>query len=206
MPSWNEVLLELQKSPRKDAIDYIRRKYLRKLFEHTGRNVIAYYSGFLQKPRTNQIPINDNDKNGFMTTVHSYTNDQRILDLPHEDLRRARAAAMSIIPTSSGAAKTVTKIIPELEGKIDGIAMRVPTSTVSVVDFICNVSKKTNIIEVAEAFKKMAEGKMKNILAVSNEPLVSIDYKKNPYSSIVDLPLLMVKDDLIKVVAWYDNE
>jgi glyceraldehyde-3-phosphate dehydrogenase type I len=145
-------------------------------------------------------------KNGFMTTVHSYTNDQRILDLPHEDLRRARAAAMSIIPTSSGAAKTVIKIIPELEGKIDGIAMRVPTSIVSVVDFICNVSKKTNEIEVTEAFKKVIEGKMKNILAISNEPLVSIDYKKNPHSSVVDLSLLMVKDDLIKVVAWYDNE
>ncbi|MFH1838655.1 MAG: type I glyceraldehyde-3-phosphate dehydrogenase [Candidatus Kuenenbacteria bacterium] len=145
-------------------------------------------------------------KNGFMTTVHSYTNDQRILDLPHEDLRRARAAALNIIPTTTGAAKTVIKIIPELEGKIDGIAMRVPTPTVSIVDFICNVSKKTNVLEVTEIFKKIAKGKMKNILAVSNEFLVSMDYKKNPHSTIVDLPMLMVKDDLIKVVAWYDNE
>lgn len=152
--------------------------------------------------------LNDNFKikNGFMTTVHSYTNDQRILDLPHEDLRRARAAAMSIIPTSTGAAKTVTKIIPELEGKIDGIAMRVPTSSVSIVDFICNVSRYTNTVEVIETFKKAADEKMKNVLTVSNEPLVSIDYKKNSYSAIVDLPMLMVKDDLIKVVAWYDNE
>ncbi|PKL72598.1 type I glyceraldehyde-3-phosphate dehydrogenase [Candidatus Kuenenbacteria bacterium HGW-Kuenenbacteria-1] len=152
--------------------------------------------------------LNDNFeiKNGFMTTVHSYTNDQRILDLPHEDLRRSRAAAMSIIPTTTGAAKTVTKIIPELNGKIDGIAMRVPTSNVSIVDFVCNVSKKTNSSEVIEAFKKASKEKMKNILAVCDEPLVSVDYKKNSNSAIVDLPMLMVKDDLIKVVAWYDNE
>lgn len=152
--------------------------------------------------------LNDNigiDK-GFMTTVHSYTNDQRILDLPHSDLRRARAAAISIIPTSTGAAVAVTEAIPELKGNLDGIAMRVPTSIVSIVDFIAIVKKDTTVEEVNELFKKAGKGSMKGILDVSEESLVSIDYKGNPFSSIVDLPLTKVNKNLVKVSAWYDNE
>jgi glyceraldehyde 3-phosphate dehydrogenase len=145
-------------------------------------------------------------ENGFMTTVHSYTNDQKILDLPHKDLRRARAAAINIIPTTTGAAKTVAKTIPELEGKLDGIALRVPTPTVSIIDFICTVKKSVSIGEVNNLFREASEGKMKGILAVSDEPLVSMDFKGDPHSSIVDLSLTMVKDNLVKVVAWYDNE
>jgi len=152
--------------------------------------------------------LNDNigiDK-GFMTTVHSYTNDQRILDLPHSDLRRARAAAISIIPTSTGAAVAVTEAIPELKGNLDGIAMRVPTSTVSIVDFIAIVKKDTTVEEVNELFKKASKKGMKGILDVSEEPLVSVDYKGNPLSSIVDLPLTKVNKNLVKISAWYDNE
>jgi glyceraldehyde 3-phosphate dehydrogenase len=144
---------------------------------------------------------------GFMTTVHSYTNDQRILDLPHKDLRRARAAAMNIIPTSTGAARAIGKIIPELDGKLDGIAMRVPTSTVSVLDLIVEVQKPTTKEAVNEAFKKAAAQKnFKGILRVEEEPLVSSDFKQDSYSSIVDVEETMVKDNLVKVVGWYDNE
>lgn len=143
---------------------------------------------------------------GFMTTVHSYTNDQRLLDLPHKDLRRTRAAAINIIPTTTGAAKTVIKTIPELKDKLDGIAMRVPTPTVSVVDFIALVSKATDINEVNEVFKKQATSQLKGILGVTEESLVSMDFKGDSRSAIVDLPLTMVKDNLVKVVAWYDNE
>jgi len=145
-------------------------------------------------------------ENGFMTTVHSYTNDQRILDLPHKDLRRARAAAINIIPTTTGAAKTVAKAIPELEGKLDGISLRVPTPTVSIIDFICTVKKPASIGEVNNLFMKASQGELKGILAVSDEPLVSMDFKGDPNSSIVDLALTMVKDNLVKVVSWYDNE
>jgi len=145
-------------------------------------------------------------KYGFMTTVHSYTNDQRILDLPHKDLRRARAAAQNIIPTTTGAAKTVAKCIPELEGKLDGIALRVPTPVVSITDFVCAVLKPTNVKEANKLFTDAANGKLKNILAATNEQLVSMDFKGNSNSSIVDLPLTMVKENLVKVVAWYDNE
>ena len=143
---------------------------------------------------------------GFMTTIHSYTNDQRILDLPHKDLRRARAAGQNIIPTTTGAAKTVAKCIPELNGKLDGLAMRVPTATVSLADFVCTVKKATNIAEVNKFFIAAAKGKLKGILDVSAEPLVSMDFKGNVNSSIVDLPLTMVKDNLVKIIAWYDNE
>ncbi|KKS69406.1 MAG: NAD-dependent glyceraldehyde-3-phosphate dehydrogenase [Parcubacteria group bacterium GW2011_GWA1_42_7] len=143
---------------------------------------------------------------GFMTTVHSYTNDQRILDLPHKDLRRARAAAQNIIPTTTGAAKTVGKVIPELEGKLDGLAMRVPTPVVSITDFVCIAKKSTNREEVNNFFIDAARGDLKKILAVSEEPLVSSDFKGNSHSSIVDLPLTIVKDNLVKIVAWYDNE
>jgi glyceraldehyde 3-phosphate dehydrogenase len=143
---------------------------------------------------------------GFMTTVHSYTNDQRILDLPHNDLRRARAAGVNIIPTTTGAAKTVEKAIPELNGKLDGIAMRVPTPTVSITDFVCIVAKPTNKEEINKFFIEEAQGKLRGILDVSNEYLVSMDFKGNSNSSIVDLPLTMVNGNLVKVVSWYDNE
>jgi glyceraldehyde 3-phosphate dehydrogenase len=144
---------------------------------------------------------------GFMTTCHSYTNDQRVLDLSHKDLRRARAAALNIIPTSTGAAKAIGKVLPELEGILDGIAFRVPTPTVSVVDLICLVKKDTDVKQVNEAFKKAAETKeFQGIFKVEEAPLVSSDYIGNPYSAIIDAPLTMVKNNLVKVVAWYDNE
>lgn len=151
--------------------------------------------------------LNENFKiiKGFMTTSHAYTNDQKILDLPHKDLRRARAADLNIIPTSTGAAKSIGRVIPELEGKLDGIALRVPIPTVSILDLICEVEKKTSVEEVNSAFKKAVE-KMKGILAVEEAPLVSSDYIGNTYSATVDLPLTMVKDNLVKVFAWYDNE
>jgi len=144
---------------------------------------------------------------GFMTTVHSYTNDQRILDLPHKDLRRARAAALNMIPTSTGAARAIGKMIPELNGKLDGIAIRVPTPTVSVLDLVVEVSRLTTKEEVNEAFKKAANSKgFKGILRVEEDPLVSMDFKGDSYSSIVDIEQTMVKDNLIKVIGWYDNE
>jgi glyceraldehyde 3-phosphate dehydrogenase (phosphorylating) len=145
--------------------------------------------------------------NGFMTTVHSYTNDQNILDLPHKDLRRARAAAMSIIPTTTGAAKATSLVIPEVKGKIDGVALRVPTADVSVVDLTCTVKKSTSIEEVNAAFKEAAAGSLKGILAVSDEPLVSADYIGNLMSSTVDLALTNVLEGtLVHVSSWYDNE
>ncbi|MCX7920315.1 MAG: type I glyceraldehyde-3-phosphate dehydrogenase [bacterium] len=146
-------------------------------------------------------------KKALMTTIHAYTNDQRILDLPHKDLRRARAAALSMIPTTTGAAKAVALVMPELKGKFDGFAMRVPTPTVSVVDLVAEVEKSTTVEEVNTAFKSAAAGPLKGILEVSELPLVSIDFKKNPASSIVDLPSTMVNNGtLVKVISWYDNE
>ncbi len=153
--------------------------------------------------------LNDNFKikKGFMTTVHSYTNDQKILDLPHKDLRRARAAGLNIIPTSTGAAKAIGKMIPELNGKLDGIAMRVPTPTVSVLDLIVEVGKPTTKEEVNKAFADAAATEnFKGILRVEEQPLVSMDFKGDTYSAIIDLEETMVKDNLVKVVAWYDNE
>ena len=147
---------------------------------------------------------------GFMTTIHAYTNDQKILDLPHSDLRRARAAAMSIIPTSTGAAKALKLVIPDLAGKFDGYSLRVPISTVSVVDFTAQIEKPTTTDELRQAFRDAATGPLKGILAAIEEPLVSIDYKGDPHSSSIDLPFTSVlgkdKSDFIKVVAWYDNE
>jgi len=144
---------------------------------------------------------------GFMTTVHSYTNDQSILDLPHKDLRRARAAAMSIIPTTTGAAKATALVIPELKGKIDGIALRVPTADVSVVELICEVAKPVTVDEVNGAFRTAAAGALRGVLAVSDEPLVSIDYVGNVSSSTVDLLSTAVTDGtLVHVSSWYDNE
>ena len=145
--------------------------------------------------------------NGFMTTVHSYTNDQNILDLPHKDLRRARAAALSIIPTTTGAAKATSLVIPEVKGKIDGVALRVPTPDVSVVMLTATVQKKTTVAEVNAAFCAAAEGALKGVLAVSDEPLVSTDYIGNLASSTVDLQSTNVVDGtLVNVTAWYDNE
>jgi glyceraldehyde 3-phosphate dehydrogenase len=146
-------------------------------------------------------------KKGWMTTIHSYTNDQQLLDLPHKDLRRARAAALSMIPTTTGAAVAVGEVLPELKGRLDGFAMRVPTPNVSVVDLNVIVEKKTTGEEVNAALTAAAEGSLKGILAVSTEDLVSIDFKGSSYSSIVDAPYTKVMDgDFIKVLSWYDNE
>ena len=145
-------------------------------------------------------------KHGLMTTIHSYTNDQKLLDLPHKDLRRARAAALSMIPTSTGAAKAIGLVLPALKGKMDGIAIRVPTPNVSVVDLVVEVEKPASKEEINEAFKKAAAGPLKGILEYSEEPLVSIDFKGNPHSSILDAPLTAVHGTMVKVLAWYDNE
>ncbi|MDP1547798.1 MAG: type I glyceraldehyde-3-phosphate dehydrogenase [Anaerolineales bacterium] len=148
---------------------------------------------------------------GFMTTIHAYTNDQKILDLPHSDLRRARAAAMSIIPTTTGAAKAISLVIPDLKGKFDGYALRVPVSTVSIVDFTVELEKETTTEELRELFRNAAkEPRFKGILQAVDEPLVSIDYKGDPHSSSIDLQFTMVlgkeKSNFVKVVTWYDNE
>jgi glyceraldehyde 3-phosphate dehydrogenase len=144
---------------------------------------------------------------GWMTTIHSYTNDQNLLDLPHKDLRRARAAALSMIPTTTGAAKAVGEVLPALKGKLDGFAMRVPTPNVSVVDLAALVSRKTTADEVNAAFKAAAAGPLAGILAVEDAPLVSIDFRANPNSSIVDAAYTKVMDgDFVKVLSWYDNE
>jgi glyceraldehyde 3-phosphate dehydrogenase len=146
-------------------------------------------------------------KKAWMTTVHAYTNDQNLLDLPHKDLRRARAAAMSIIPTTTGAAKAVGEVLPALKGKVDGISMRVPTPNVSVVDLVALVEKKATGEEVNAALKAAADGPLKGIMQFVTEPLVSIDFRGNPHSSIVDAAYTKVMDgDFVKVLAWYDNE
>lgn len=143
----------------------------------------------------------------LVSTVHSYTNDQQLLDLPHKDLRRARAAALNIIPTSTGAAKAVSLVIPELKGKFDGIAMRVPTPTVSIIDFTADVEKTVTKEELIAAFEEAANGRMKGYLGVSHEPLVSMDFKGNPLSSIVDAEFVQViGGNMIKILSWYDNE
>ncbi len=143
---------------------------------------------------------------GFMTTVHAYTNDQRILDLPHKDLRRARAAAMSMIPTTTGAAVAVGVVLPQLKGKLDGLAVRVPTPDVSLVDLVVQVSKETSVEEVNGALKEAEEGELKGVLRYCDEPLVSIDFMGDPHSSIVDALSTHVNGDMVKVLAWYDNE
>lgn len=153
--------------------------------------------------------INDNFRiiKGFMTTVHAYTNDQRILDLPHKDLRRARAAGLNIIPTTTGATKVIGRIIPELDGKLNGIALRVPISAVSLVDLICELEKKVTAKDINNAFKKASESnKSKGILATEEIPLVSTDYIGNSFSAIIDTSLTIANDNLVKIVAWYDNE
>jgi glyceraldehyde 3-phosphate dehydrogenase len=145
-------------------------------------------------------------KRGVMTTVHAYTNDQNILDLPHKDLRRARAAAMSMIPTTTGAAKATSLVIPEVKGKIDGMAFRVPTPDVSVVDLTAELEQEVTARQVNDALRAAAEGKLKGILGYEETELVSIDYTGNPNSSIIDAPSTSVVAGLVKVVAWYDNE
>ena len=146
-------------------------------------------------------------RRGWMTTVHAYTNDQKLLDLPHSDLRRARAAAVSMIPTTTGAALAVGQVLPELKGKLDGIAMRVPTPNVSVVDLVAEVEKPATAEQVNEAFESAANGRLTGILHLSKDPLVSIDFKGNPHSSIVDAAYTKVMDgNFIKVLSWYDNE
>lgn len=143
---------------------------------------------------------------GLMTTVHSFTNDQRILDLPHKDMRRARAASMSIIPTTTGAAKAVGLVLPQLKGRLNGMAMRVPTPNVSVVDLTVEVKQPATVESVNAALKKAADGSLQGILDYSDQPLVSRDYNGDPHSSIVDALSTMVVDNMVKVVAWYDNE
>jgi glyceraldehyde 3-phosphate dehydrogenase len=146
-------------------------------------------------------------RSGSMTTIHSYTNDQKLLDLPHKDLRRARAAALSMIPTSTGAAKAVHLVIPELKGKLDGFAMRVPTPNVSVVDLVAFVEKSTSVEEVNGAMKRAADGPMKGILGYSEAPLVSADFRGDERSSIVDAPLTrVIGGNCVKLISWYDNE
>ncbi|HVG17772.1 MAG TPA: type I glyceraldehyde-3-phosphate dehydrogenase, partial [Blastocatellia bacterium] len=146
-------------------------------------------------------------RKGLMTTVHSYTNDQQLLDLPHKDLRRARAAALSIIPTSTGAAKAIGLVLPELKGKLDGISLRVPTPNVSIVDLVAEVEKTTTKEEVNAAMKRAADGPLRGILQYSEEPLVSVDFRKNPNSSILDAPYTSVLEgNMVKLLSWYDNE
>lgn len=146
-------------------------------------------------------------KRGLMTTIHSYTNDQRILDTPHKDLRRARAAALSIIPTTTGAAKAVAKVLPDLEGKLNGFALRVPTPNVSITDLVAELEVTATKEEINDAFREAAQGSLKGILGVSDLPLVSCDFNGDPRSSIVDADLTMIMDgNMVKVVSWYDNE
>jgi glyceraldehyde 3-phosphate dehydrogenase len=146
-------------------------------------------------------------KRGFMTTVHSYTNDQVILDAQHSDLRRARAGALNIIPTTTGAARAVALVIPELQGKFDGFALRVPTPTVSIIDFVAELDKSTSVEDLNSTFKNAAEGDLAGILDYTDEPLVSSDFRMDPHSAVVDgISTMVLGDNLVKVIAWYDNE
>lgn len=144
---------------------------------------------------------------GLMTTIHSYTNDQRLLDMPHKDLRRARAAAVSMIPTTTGAAKAVALVLPQLQGRLNGMSLRVPTPVVSCTDLVCEVARDVTAEEVNEALKKASENELKGLLGYCEEPLVSIDFKGDPRSSIVDsLSTMVINKRLVKVLSWYDNE
>jgi glyceraldehyde 3-phosphate dehydrogenase len=158
-------------------------------------------------PLAKVIDENFGIERGLMTTIHSYTNDQKILDLPHKDLRRARAAAVSMIPTTTGAAKAVSLVLPQLQGKLNGMAIRVPTPAVSLVDVVFELKQETSKEEVNETLKRAAEGDLKGILGYCDEPLVSVDFKQDPRSSIVDAQSTMVMEgNLLKVLSWYDNE
>jgi len=178
-------------------------------YDHEKHNIISTASCTTNCVAPVAKVLNDNfglDR-GFMTTAHAYTNDQRILDLVHKDLRRARAAALSIIPTTTGAAVAATLALPELKGRMDGIALRVPVPNVSVVDLTATLKKSTTKEEVNAAFKKEAEGRLKGILAYIELPLVSADFNGDPHSAIVDgLSTMMLGGDMVKVLAWYDNE
>jgi glyceraldehyde 3-phosphate dehydrogenase len=144
---------------------------------------------------------------GLMTTVHSYTNDQKILDVPHDDIRRARAAALNMIPTTTGAAKAVALVLPHLKGKLNGLSIRVPTPTVSIVDLVVELEKSTSIEEVNKVLKEASEGDFKGILGYTDEALVSSDFRQDPHSSVVDGSCIMVVgENMVKVLAWYDNE
>jgi glyceraldehyde 3-phosphate dehydrogenase len=143
---------------------------------------------------------------GFMTTIHAYTNDQRVLDLPHEDIRRARAAAINLIPTSTGAARAIGVVMPELKGKVDGMSMRAPVPTGSVTDLVCQVGRETSVDEVKEAFRAAASGPLEGYLQYTEDPIVSSDIKRSPYSCIFDSELTMVHGNMVKVFGWYDNE
>jgi glyceraldehyde 3-phosphate dehydrogenase len=143
---------------------------------------------------------------GFMTTIHAYTNDQRLLDLPHDDLRRARAAALNLIPTSTGAARAIGLVMPELKGKVDGMSMRAPVPDGSIVDFVARVAKETTVEEVNEVFRAAAAGALKGILAYTDEPIVSSDVVGSPFSCVFDSELTMVSGSLVKIFGWYDNE
>ena len=176
--------------------------------EYSGESIISNGSCTTNclAPMIKVLDDNFGVEKGFMTTTHSYTNDQRLQDLPHDDLRRARAAALNIIPTTTGAAKTVAKAIKHLDGQLDGISLRVPTPVVSIVDFICILKKETTAEEINEAFRQAAREGLKNILDATDEELVSMDFKMNPMSTIIDLSLTMINGTLAKVVGWYDNE
>ncbi len=178
-------------------------------YEPANHNVISCASCTTNclAPMAKVIDENFGIVSGTMTTIHSYTNDQSILDLPHKDLRRARAAALSMIPTTTGAAKAVGLVLPQLKGKVDGFSVRVPTPDVSLTDFVCVVKKETTVEEVKAALKKASETNLKGILGYSEEPLVSVDYIGNTHSSIIDADCtLVINKNMLKVVSWYDNE
>ncbi len=180
-----------------------------KEYDHEKHNIISNASCTTNclAPVVKVLHENFKIQRGLMTTVHSYTNDQQILDLPHKDLRRARAAGLSIIPTTTGAAKAVTLVLPELKGKLNGFAMRVPTPNVSVVDFVADLETNVTVEEVNEKLKDAAATYLKGIMDYSDEPLVSKDYNGDPHSSIVDgLSTMVIGGNMVKVVAWYDNE
>jgi glyceraldehyde 3-phosphate dehydrogenase len=180
-----------------------------KMYDAKNHNIISNASCTTNclAPMAKVVHENFTIENGLMTTVHSYTGDQRILDAPHKDLRRARAAGLSMVPTTTGAAKAVSLVLPELAGKLNGLSLRVPTPNVSIVDLVANVGKKgITIADINNALKEAAEGELKGILGFSNLPLVSSDFNGSPLSSIIDAPCTDVNGSLVKVMSWYDNE
>jgi len=178
------------------------------MYDSTKHNIISNASCTTNclAPMVKVLDANFGVIRGLMTTIHSYTNDQRILDLPHKDLRRTRAGAVSMIPTTTGAAKAIGKVIPKLNGKLNGLSIRVPTPTVSIVDSVAQTEKKADVQTINQAFKDAAEGAMKKILEYCEEPLVSRDFLKNTHSCIFDAGSTYIIDDLVKVFGWYDNE
>jgi glyceraldehyde 3-phosphate dehydrogenase len=178
------------------------------LYDSKNHNIISNASCTTNclAPVAKVLSENFGIESGLMTTVHSYTGDQRILDFPHKDLRRARAAALSMIPTSTGAAKAVALVLPELKGKLNGLAIRVPTPNVSLVDLVARLGKEVTVDQVNDALQEAARGPLKGILSFSELPLVSVDFNGSTFSSIVDGPTTYVVGDLVKVLSWYDNE